>query len=62
MTDERSCDDRRLGSTLFTVDGPFAADGLAGLYVPVTALAAWLFLASVTLALDLRGTLRRAPA
>ena len=36
---------------LFTTDGAFAADGVLGLYVPVGALAGWLFVASVVLAL-----------
>ena len=36
----------RLG-TLFTTEGPFAADGVLGLYVPAGALASWIFLASV---------------
>jgi hypothetical protein len=35
----------RLG-TLFTTEGPFAADGLLGLYVPVGALLAWLLVSS----------------
>jgi hypothetical protein len=39
----------RIG-TLFTTSGPFAADGLLGLWIPVSALAAWLALASATLA------------
>jgi hypothetical protein len=39
----------RLG-TLFATDGPFAADGVLGLWVPVAAIASWLFLASVVLA------------
>jgi hypothetical protein len=33
--------------TLFTADGPFAADGALGLYVPVTALAGWIVVASI---------------
>ena len=41
-------------ATLFTTDGPFAADGLLGLWLPVAALAAWLFTASVVLTLTLR--------
>jgi hypothetical protein len=41
-------------ATLFTTDGPFAADGLVGLYLPVFAVAAWVLAASVTLALELR--------
>lgn len=45
----------RLG-TLFTTDGPFASDGVLGLYVPVAAWATWIFLASVMLARDLRST------
>jgi hypothetical protein len=36
--------------TLFTVEGPFAADGLLGLWVPVTSIAVALFVASVVLA------------
>jgi hypothetical protein len=43
----------RIG-TLFTTTGPFAADGVLGLYVPVAAIAGWLFTGSVVLA-------RRAP-
>jgi Domain of unknown function (DUF4386) len=43
----------RLG-TLFTTDGAFAADGMLGIYVPVAALAGWLFIASVVLVLELR--------
>lgn len=39
---------------LFTTDGPFAADGLLGLYVPVSALGAWITVASVVLAVGLR--------
>ena len=39
----------RIG-TLFTDDGPFAADGLLGLWVPVAALAAWVVVASAALA------------
>ena len=42
--------------TLFATDGAFAADGLLGLYVPVTAVSAWILTASVTLALRLRLT------
>jgi hypothetical protein len=38
----------RLG-TLFTTTGPFAADGLLGLWVPVAAMAAFVFIASVGL-------------
>jgi hypothetical protein len=40
--------------TLFTTDGPFAADGALGLYVPVAAAAGWILIASLVLALDLR--------
>jgi hypothetical protein len=40
--------------TLFTTDGPFAADGVLGLYVPVTGVAVWVVVASSVLALDLR--------
>jgi hypothetical protein len=36
--------------TLFTTEGAFAADGVLGLYVPVTAAGAWILGASVTLA------------
>jgi hypothetical protein len=36
----------RLG-TLFTVKGPFAADGLLGLWVPVIAFAGWIVVASL---------------
>jgi hypothetical protein len=43
----------RLG-TLFTTEGAFAADGVLGLYVPVTALATWIVLGSVALVLRLR--------
>jgi hypothetical protein len=44
----------RLG-VLFTTEGPFSARGPLGLWVPVGALAGWLFVASLTLALRLRG-------
>lgn len=40
----------RLG-TLFTVDGPFAADGVLGIAVPASALAGWIAVAGATLAL-----------
>jgi hypothetical protein len=40
--------------TLFTTEGAFAADGVLGLYVPVTAIAAWFLLASVVLAVRVR--------
>jgi hypothetical protein len=36
--------------TLFTTEGAFAADGLLGIYVPVSAFAACTFMASVVLA------------
>jgi uncharacterized membrane protein len=39
----------RIG-TLFTTEGPFAADGALGLYVPASAFASWIFVASVVLA------------
>jgi hypothetical protein len=52
--------------TLFTTEGAFAADGLLGLGTPVIAAAAWIFVASVVLALDVRrvsesGELLRSP-
>jgi hypothetical protein len=37
--------------TLFTIDGAFAADGVLGLWVPVIAVAGWVAIASVVLAL-----------
>jgi hypothetical protein len=40
--------------TLFTTEGPFAADGVLGLYVPVSAFAAWTLVASVALAMSSR--------
>jgi hypothetical protein len=40
--------------TLYTTEGPFAADGALGLYIPVVAIAAWLFVASAVLARRLR--------
>jgi hypothetical protein len=40
--------------TLFTTDGAFAADGVLGLWVPVTAAAGWLALGSVVLAFRIR--------
>lgn len=40
--------------TLFSTDGAFAADGVLGFWVPVIAIAAWLFVASVVLALRVR--------
>lgn len=43
---------------LFTTEGPFAADGLFGLWLPVSALLGWILAASATLALRLR---REAP-
>lgn len=45
--------------TLFVTDGPFAADGVLGLLVPVGGLVGWLLLSSVTLTLR---PARRAPA
>jgi hypothetical protein len=39
----------RLGAP-FTTDGPFVADGLLGLWLPVAALATWVVLASASLA------------
>ena len=39
----------RIG-TLFTTEGPFAGDGVLGLYVPVIALGGWTLVASVMLA------------
>lgn len=44
--------------TLFTTEGPFAADGVLGLWVPVIAVAGWIFLASATLAFELRRSAR----
>jgi hypothetical protein len=38
--------------TLFTTEGPFAADGVLGLYVPVATIAATILLASVMLTLE----------
>jgi hypothetical protein len=38
--------------TLFTTTGPFAADGLLGLIVPVAAIAGWLAVASLSLTGD----------
>jgi hypothetical protein len=40
--------------TLFTTEGAFAADGVLGLYVPVAALAGWIVVASVVLAVNVR--------
>lgn len=37
--------------TLFATDGTFAADGSLGLYLPLAAVAGWVLIASVTLAL-----------
>jgi hypothetical protein len=42
--------------TLLTTQGPFAADGVLGLWVPVIAIAGWILLASVVLALTIRRT------
>jgi Domain of unknown function (DUF4386) len=39
--------------TLFATGGVFAADGILGLYVPVAAVAGWVFVASVALTIDL---------
>jgi hypothetical protein len=41
--------------TLFTTEGPFAADGVLGLWLPVGAAAAWIVIGSGALALRLRG-------
>lgn len=41
--------------TLFTTNGAFAANGVLGLFVPVIAFAGWMLVASVALALKLRG-------
>jgi hypothetical protein len=43
---------------LFTTDGPFAADGLLGLYLPVNAIATWIVLATVVLTVRLRSSAR----
>jgi hypothetical protein len=43
----------RIG-TLFTINGPFAADGVLGIWLPVAAFAGWLSLASLILALKVR--------
>jgi hypothetical protein len=40
--------------TLFTTEGAFAADGVLGLWVPVIAVAGWIVLGSVMLALRIR--------
>jgi hypothetical protein len=40
--------------TIFTTDGPFAADGLLGIWVPVAAIVVWLAAASLTLTAALR--------
>jgi hypothetical protein len=50
----------RIGA-LFTTEGPFSASGLLGLYLPVAALAGWIFLASVSLTLNLRRAAARLP-
>jgi hypothetical protein len=42
--------------TLFTTEGPFAADGVLGLYVPVIAITSWILIASVMLARQVRRT------
>lgn len=44
------CYSLRIGA-LFTTDGPFAADGVLGLYVPVVALSAWVVAAGLSLGL-----------
>jgi hypothetical protein len=41
--------------TLFTTEGPFAADGVLGLWVPVSAFAGWTLVASVVLVIRIRG-------
>jgi hypothetical protein len=43
----------RIG-TLFTTNGPFAADGALGLWAPVIAITTWLAAGSVSLTLSLR--------
>lgn len=48
--------------TLVSTEGAFAADGVLGLWVPVVAVAAWVFMASVTLALRLWRGESAAPA
>lgn len=40
--------------TLFTTEGPFAADGILGVWVPVAALASWILLASIALVMKVR--------
>jgi hypothetical protein len=40
--------------TLFTTEGPFAADGVLGLWVPVIAAAGWIVVGSVVLTLKVR--------
>jgi len=50
----------RLG-VLFTSEGAFSARGLLGLWVPVAALAGWILVASVVLAIDLRRTQGASP-
>jgi hypothetical protein len=40
--------------TLFTTEGPFAADGVLGLYVPVAGFTGWIVIASVVLTLRVR--------
>ena len=46
--------------TLFTTDGPFAADGGLGLVLPVAALVGWIAVASLVLALKPAGPSARA--
>jgi hypothetical protein len=48
----------RLG-TLFCTRGPFASDGVLGLWVPVSAIAAWIVVASVKLTIDSWRTVQR---
>jgi hypothetical protein len=40
--------------TLFTTEGPFAADGVLGLWVPVIAAGSWIVVGSVVLTLKVR--------
>jgi hypothetical protein len=45
-------------ATIFTTDGPFAADGLLGIWVPVAAIVVWVAAAAGILARDLgRGSI-----
>jgi len=43
---------------LFTTEGPFAADGILGLWVPVGAIVGWFLLASGVLCVNLRASRR----